>query len=458
MQLSLTPQERKVFIQRRQRIAQQLNGSTALITSGLPQVRNFRANVYNPFRASSHFLYVVGLHIPHAACIIDEKECLVFMPTTTVNDALWHGSLPSFKEIADHIGCEVRDVKQLPHFLASRTVCVLPQGQLNTAQQQQQWIGRAFDAQHDAPLIDAIVHARLIHDELALDQWQKAMDITCQAHHEAMQKTTSCHYAYQVKAHMEYVAQQAHLVPSYAPIVTPRGQVLHNHDYYDQLQADDLLLVDFGVESPLGYATDVTRTWPVNGQWSPTQLAVYQLVLEALNQCTQHAQVGVEYKMLHAKALQVMTQGLIDLGILQGNVEEVLEANSAALFFPHGIGHLLGLDVHDMEDLGDVAGYESGRVRDQRFSWKYLRLNRPLQANMVITIEPGFYQVQALLENPSFVSPTAGQHVNWNVLSQFKDVKGIRIEDDILIQNQGPVILSQSIHKEARKIEQYMQE
>ena len=229
---------------------------------------------------------------------------------------------------------------------------------------------------------------------------------------------------------------------AYAPIITPHGEVLHNHEYHVQLQDGDLLLVDFGAEDRQGWAGDVTRTWPVNGTWSSTQRAIYDIVLHSLKQTSLLVKPGVEDRDLHAGAIKTLTEGLIDIGIIKGSVEQAILDQTPMLFFPHGVGHLLGLDVHDMEDLGDYAGYANGRKRDSRFGWGYLRLNRPLQAGMAITIEPGFYQVEALLKNPEVAGPHAGKWVNWDRLEDFKDVRGIRIEDDLLVTQEDSLLLS----------------
>jgi Xaa-Pro aminopeptidase len=179
------------------------------------------------------------------------------------------------------------------------------------------------------------------------------------------------------------------------------------------------------------------------------------VVLNSLKKTSALIKEGVEYKDLHACAISTLTEGLIDLGIITGSVDQAIQDQTPMLFFPHGVGHLLGLDVHDMEDLGDYAGYTSGRSRDSRFGWGYLRLNRPLQAGMAITIEPGFYQVEALLKNPEVAGPSAGKWINWDRLADFKDVRGIRIEDDLLVTQEGSVLLSHT-PKEADDILELM--
>jgi Xaa-Pro aminopeptidase len=168
---------------------------------------------------------------------------------------------------------------------------------------------------------------------------------------------------------------------------------------------------------------------------------------------------GVEYADIHLLACQVIAEGLVDLGILQGKPEELVEKDVHALFFPHGIGHLLGLDVHDMEDLGDLAGYEEGRDRSQRFGLGYLRLHRTLRAGMLVTIEPGFYQVPAILNSARFSKGDALRShyqylINWERLQQFADVRGIRIEDDVLVTETGVDILTKELPTTANAIEE----
>ena len=228
---------------------------------------------------------------------------------------------------------------------------------------------------------------------------------------------------------------------------------LHNEQHHHALQAGDLLLADVGAETAGGWAADVTRTWPVSGRFSATQRAVYDVVLAAHDACIEKIRPGMEYRDIHFLAAEVMARGLVDLGILRGGVSELLERDAQALFFPHGVGHLLGLDVHDMEDLGDLAGYESGRVRSDRFGLCYLRLNRVLRSGMLVTIEPGFYQVPAILNDVALRSKYQDV-VNWQRLAEFADVRGIRIEDDVLLTESGCEVLTADLPTQAEAIEQ----
>jgi Xaa-Pro aminopeptidase len=436
--LSLLP-DPHTLRQRRQKIQAALGTDVcAIIPAGAPSARNFPANHYVGFRASSHFLYVVGQHLPYAVLILTRAESILFNVEPSKSGALWHGEEKSFSQLSQELGCQVNPLRQLTETLAQfKNTLRPPSIQAETRLKLIEWTGRDFDQKLDHVLIEAIVNARLIHDEEAIQQLRYASKLTYLSHIEGIKASRMAKWAHEVRAAMQHPLTERGATVAYAPIVTPNGEVLHNHDYHSPLTSGDLLLVDVGAETPQGWAGDVTRTWPVNGIWSPTQKAIYDVVLTALEETTALARPGIEYSALHQKSRQILTEGLIDVGILKGSIEENLDANSIALFFPHGVGHLLGLDVHDMEDLGDAAGYAQGRERRSTFGWGYLRLDRPLFEGMAITVEPGFYQVPALLKEPSWAGAKAGNCVDWSRLEHFEDVRGIRIEDDLLITQSG---------------------
>ena len=192
---------------------------------------------------------------------------------------------------------------------------------------------------------------------------------------------------------------------SYEPIVTVRGEVLHNEEHTNLVSPGDLVLADVGAETPEGWAGDVTRVWPASGRFSTTQAELYDVVLEAQQAAIALVRPQVRYRTIHETAARRTLEGLVELGILRGSIDGLFERGAHTLFFPHGVGHLLGLDVHDMEDLGDAAGYAPGRVRSSRFGDRYLRLDRDLVPGMAVTIEPGFYQVPGILEDPALTAP-----------------------------------------------------
>ncbi len=441
--------------QRRDKLAKLID-FPAIFWSGSPSPRNFAANTF-PHRPSSHFLYFAGLPLKNAAIRLEAGKLQLFMDNPGASSALWHGETPSRDAIAQQIGAdEAYPMAELEsHLLGVATIAVQDAGSWT---QQSQFLDRWVLPQRapenlDLELAKAVVELRLTHDEAALSEIRQAVGVTVEAHLAGMAATIKAKTEAQIRAAMESVIIARNMTTSYNSIVTVRGEVLHNDIYQNSLNPNDLLLADVGAETPMGWAADVTRTWPVSGKFSSTQRDIYDVVLAAHDACIDKIRPGVEYEEIHLCACRAIAEGLVDLGILQGNPEELVNVDAHALFFPHGIGHLLGLDVHDMEDLGDLAGYEAGRERSGRFGLGYLRLNRPLRAGMLVTIEPGFYQVPAIINNLEN-RENFGKYVNWERLSQFSDVRGIRIEDDVLVTENGSEVLTAALPTQVDDVEE----
>jgi Xaa-Pro aminopeptidase len=440
--------------QRRDKLAQ-IWPYPAILWSGSSLSRNFPANTY-PFRASSHFLYFGGLSLENSAIHLENGKLTLFIEENSPESALWRGIMPSSEEIAEYMGADaVYPLSELVNYAADAATIAL--NNFDIYQQQCQILRRKIYLNKaltgiDLDLAQAIIKLRLIHDHNALDELKKAASVSINAHKMGMQTTLKAKTEAEVRGAMEGVILAHNMHCAYNSIVTVHGEVLHNQQYHHSLKPGDLLLADVGAETQAGWAADITRTWPVNGKFSPTQRDIYELVLTAHDRCIDQMHPGIEYQEIHLLGATIIAEGLVELGILQGEPQRLVEMDAHALFFPHGIGHLLGLDVHDMEDLGDLAGYATGRTRSERFGLGYLRLNRPLAAGMLVTIEPGFYQVPAILNHPDFRAKY--QHlVNWERLAQFADVRGIRIEDDVLITDSGTEILTQALPTSAEEIE-----
>lgn len=440
--------------QRRQKLSYLID-FPAILWSGCASPRNFPANIY-PFRASSHFLYFAGFPLENAVIRLYEGCLELFMDDAPPGSALWHGEIPQRNQIAELMGADFSyPLSELSNHLEDAATIVV-QNPI-TANEQRQLLNCPLRSAKepegiDLELTQAIIYLRLTHDQLGLQELRQAAEVSIQAHKQGMKVTKTAQLEAEIRAAMEGVIIGNNMTCSYNSIVTVQGEVLHNQHYHHALQAGDLLLADVGAETAMGWAADITRTWPVSGKFSPTQRDIYQVVLNAHDTCINHIKPGIEYQEIHQIAAIIIAEGLGDLGILKGNPEDLVEQDAHALFFPHGIGHLLGLDVHDMEDLGDLAGYEPGRVRSQRFGWCFLRLNRPLKPRMLVTIEPGFYQVPAILNDPKN-RETYQKIVNWERLEQFADVRGIRIEDDVLVTETGTEVLTQSLPTSIQDIE-----
>jgi len=442
---------------RRQRLAELIAGPV-LLWSGRAPARNFAANRY-PFRASSHFLYFAGIALEQAAIQLSDGRLTLYADEPEPASILWHGPTPSRDAWAEQIGAAAAyPLADLPLGLDAATLG-LPEAELR--QQQSQVLQRevlpaAASQGRDRALAEAIVRLRLRHDAAAIAELRQAASASMAAHRAGMQAAPRARWEADVRAAMEAELIARNLPCAYPSIVTVAGEVLHNDRYDRAIAPNDLILADLGAESPGGWAADITRTFPARGRFSPTQRALYETVLAARDACIAAIRPGVEYRELHLLAARVLVEGWVELGLLRGAPESLVERDAHALFFPHGVGHLLGLDVHDMEDLGDLAGYAPGRQRSDRFGLAYLRLDRPLQAGMAVTIEPGFYQVPALLNDPAR-RDRYRDCVDWERLAQFADTRGIRIEDDVLVTAQGAEVLTAALPARPEALEAQVQ-
>ncbi|MCB9594635.1 MAG: aminopeptidase P family protein [Sandaracinaceae bacterium] len=434
---------------RRDKLAAALGGRRALLFAGQAPPRNYPDAPY-PFRASSHFLYFVGLGIERAVLDVQGDEHTLYVEPPAQGDALWHGPTPGLDDLARAAGCPVRPLGEL----RAEGAATIPAVDLATRSQQQAALGRSPSTPTDADLAlaDAIIACRLIHDEAAIAGLREAAEGTTAAHLAGMRATRPGRRAFHVRAAMEATMTERGMTPAYGSIVTVHGEVLHDHAHHHLLSDGDLLLADVGAESRGGWAGDVTRTWPTSGSFSATQRAMYEVVLGAQRAALAAVRPGARYRDVHLAAARALTRGLVDLGVFRGDVDELVADGAHALFFPHGVGHLLGLDVHDMEDLGDRAGYAPGRERSPQFGLCYLRMDRDLAPGMAVTIEPGFYQVPAILGDAELTA-VAGDRLDRAALGRFADVRGIRIEDDVLVTLDGHEVLTAAIPKTAGDVE-----
>lgn len=457
-----SPSPRVALSERRARARRSLASrgiAAAVLCSGWARPRNFEHNVY-PFRAESHFLYFVGRPLEGAVLWLEPDGERLYVIEPDPAAVVWNGPEPSLEQLAEELALEVRPLDEIP---VRPEAAVLPPQDQETAE----WLGSLLDREitagsgsqvsgDDAALADVMVELRLRHDAAALDQMRQAAHVTGLAHRAGLEATRPGVREAVVRASMEREIGAAGMVNAYGPIVTTHGEVLHDARHDRVLGAGDLLLVDVGAETPEGWAADVTRTWPVSGKFSPSQRDLYEVVLAAQGAALEQVRPGVRFRDVHRRAALRLGEGLRDLGILRGELEGLYERGAIALFFPHGVGHLLGLDVHDMEDLGDRAGYGPGLVRSTELGEDALRLDRVLEPDMVVTIEPGFYRNPALLEDPERRA-RVGDAVDWNRFQEFADVRGIRIEDDARVTETGYELLTADIPKRPEQLEALLQ-
>jgi len=447
----------KAFADRRARLSARLSGP-ALLVAGQSRPRNFQHNRF-PFRAESHFLYLVGRSIESAALLLTPTSATLFAPPADPEAELWTGPMTTLEQLSTELGLEVRPLDELA---GAADIAALPPQDLETAL----WLSELLDrdlepgggvelAGRDVELAEAMIALRLCHDAPAIAQLREAATVTYRAHLAGMRATHGGGREAGVRAAMEAEIIAAGCNTAYGSIVTVHGEVLHNERHDGLLGETDLLLADVGAETPEGFAGDVTRVWPVAGRFSATQRAAYEVVLASQLAAISAVKPGVRYLDVHRAAGLALVEGLIGLGILRGDAQDLYARGAAALFFPHGVGHLLGIDVHDMEDLGDRAGYAPGRTRATAPGDRYLRLDRDLQVGMCVTIEPGFYQIPRILSRPDEIGDLESA-LDRAALARFADVRGIRIEDDVLVTESGCEVLSAAVPKSVADVQDAM--
>jgi Xaa-Pro aminopeptidase len=440
-----------------------------LLMAGGWMPRNYPAN-WHPFRADSTFLFFFPRPEPNAAALFDPKDRSVtlFLDERTPADALWHGPVPSFAAIKQQLGVTAVEKRadlraHVARKCGKRKVRTIAIADPRATGEATAITGEKLDYFDSARIADADVVAaiaalrnRRAPEELA--EMRQAAAVTRAAHTLAMARTRPGCYEQELVGHVEGTFARHGCVPAYNTILSVRGEVLHNHAHDNLLHETDLVLLDAGAERASGYCADVTRTWPVSGRFSPEARDVYDVVLAAEKAAIAAVRPGVRYRDLHLLACRVLADGLGQMGLLKGAADSLVECGAHALFFPHGVGHLLGLDVHDMEGFGDRVAYGPGRQRSKQFGTAYLRLDLDLEPGMCFTIEPGVYFVPAILRDAAFkqqfrgkVDFTRAEH--FLTMNSLRGFGGIRIEDDVLCTESGPEVLTDSVPKERLAVE-----
>lgn len=442
--------------ERRSRLMQKLGRPVLLMGNG-PLPRNLPMNTL-PFRQDSNLLYFTGCDLPNAAALITESECTLFLPLPAADDALWHGLLPDAQDLKAHFGVdavlEAAELVPACSRLDNLATLAISDPIRNAVTETITGQALQFGKVHgDLDLVDAIIEMRRIKSPLEAQAHRDAARITTRAHCAAMGATRVGGHEREIAALFDGVLAANGCVNGYHSIVTVRGEILHNPSYNNPLQDGDLLLLDGGAELPSGYGADVTRTWPVNGRFSPRQRAAYSAVLEAQKESISLCRKGVRYRDVHLASSKILAQFLVDEGLLRCSAAEAFETGAHALFFPHGVGHFLGLDVHDLEQFGDRPAYPKDRSRDAQFGLSYLRLDMTLEPGHLVTVEPGFYVVDAILDDPAMQDAHKGR-LNMEALDAWRGFGGIRIEDDILVGPDEPENLTAGAPRELEAIEE----
>lgn len=431
---------------RREALARRVSGPVLLLGNGL-RSRNLPL-VKLPFRQDSTLLYFTGCDRPWAAALLEGGRTTVFLPEPAPDDPLWHGPTPSFAELREALGVdEVAPRSALwerARPLAPRVLAVADE-EVNREASAALSVPLAFARQHgDEALMDAVIAMRRSKGPEELAELRAAAAVTAQAFALVMAATRPGSTEHALWTGFEAALRLHGATPGYGTILSQSGEILHTEDHGAALQDGRLLLLDGGGELSSGYGVDVTRTWPVSGRFEPRQRAAYDAVLAAQRAAIARCTPGTPFREVHLTACRVLARWLVDEGLLRGDVDGLVADGAHALFFPHGVGHLLGLDVHDLEHFGDRPAYPPGVGRSAQFGTAFLRLNLPLEAGWVVTVEPGFYVVPAILGDPDLTGRFSGR-VDLGRARGWVGFGGVRLEDDVAVAVDGPEVLTSGV-------------
>lgn len=437
----------EVYANRRKRLLSGIRSGLLLFTGNSEVGMNYPSNTYR-FRQDSTFLYFFGLDEPDLAAIIDAEsgEEIIFGNDVSIDDIIWMGPQPAMADKAARVGVKkVLPYSNLEDYIAKavtlgRKVHYLPPYRDNTKILLNRMLGIPFgELKQNASeqFIKGVVALREIKEAVEIAEMDKAADIGYAMHYTAMKMVKTGIIEQELVGIMEGISISNGTMPSFPIILSQNGETLHNHSHHQVLTDGRLLVIDAGAETNMHYASDFTRTLPSGGKFTGKQRDIYTIVSTANNMAIDMIRPGITYREVHLAAGKILAQGLINLGLMKGNAEEAVAAGAHALFMPHGLGHQMGLDVHDMEDLGEnFVGYDDVHIRATQFGLRSLRMGKELKPGHVITVEPGCYFIPALIEkwkseniNSSFI--------NFEKLKDYYNFGGIRLEDDVLVTDKG---------------------
>jgi Xaa-Pro aminopeptidase len=457
--------DKQVYADRRQLLTQSLANDGLIVLLGNEESSmNYKDNHFS-YRQDSSFLYYFGLDIAGLAAVIDTDtgEALIFGNELSIDDIIWTGVLPTVSEMAALVGVsQTRPYNDITHYIhkaqtTGRKVHILPPYRPENKIKLAAWLNVSLQdvADHvSVKLIKAVIAQRVIKTPLEIAEMEKAVSISVDMQLAVIKNTRPGIKGYELVAKANEVAIAANSRLGYPAIITPRGETLHTHYYGHTLQDGQMLLCDIGAENAMHYGGDLTRTVPVGQQFTTRQAELYEVVLNSMDHAISMLKPGVRYKDIHLAACQKLVEGLSQAGIMKGDAAEAVAAGAHTMFFQCGLGHMLGMDTHDMEDLGEpYVGYTDTLKKETTvFGLKSLRLGRELEAGYVLTIEPGIYIIPELIDRWQAENKYT-DFINYDVLNTYRDFGGIRVEDNFLITDTGSHLLGKYLPKSLKEIE-----
>ncbi|MCD7963958.1 MAG: aminopeptidase P family protein [Rikenellaceae bacterium] len=459
--------EKELYISRRNELRKKVRHGLVLLLGNEDSPANYPSNTYH-FRQDSNFLYFFGINRPGFAAVMDVEsgtDCL-YANDISLRDIVWTGPQPSVQDLSESCGVkksfkkdELNNVINIA-LKNGRKIHFLPPYRDTNVLRLKTLLGIKTDCISNyvsADLIKAVVSLREIKGSEEITQIENACKTAYEMHTAAMKLCRPGITEKEIGGYIEGISLSKGHGVSFLPIVTQNGETLHDHSYKNKLRSGKLLLIDAGAETDMNYCSDFTRTFPVNGKFTDIQKSIYNIVLAANNKTFEIISSGITFRSVHLECAKVLCKGLKDIGILHGDTEEMVENGVYALFMPHGLGHQMGLDVHDMEDLGEeYVGYNDQTERSRLFGLGSLRMAKKLKQGHVLTVEPGIYFIPALID--SWKSEKINSNfIDYGKLEKFKNFGGIRIEDNALVTDKGCRILGKKrVPVTVEEIENFM--
>ena len=451
---------KETYIQRRALLKKNIGSGVLLFLGNDEQGLHYEDNTFR-YRQDSTFLYYFGLSFASLSAIIDidEDKEIIFGDELTIDHIVWMGTQPTLKEKSGRVGItEVMPSAEIMNYLhkavrKGQTVHYLPPYRAEHKLKLMEWLGIPPARQEGSvPFIRAIVAQRSYKSAEEVEEIEKACNVTADMHITAMKVLRPGMYEYEVVAEMNRVAESNNCELSFATIATVNGQTLHNHYHGNKVKPGDLFLIDAGAEVESGYAGDMSSTVPADKTFTPRQRAVYEIQNAMHLEAVKALCPGIPYMDVYDLSARVMVEGMKELGLMKGNAEDAVREGAHALFYPHGLGHMMGLDVHDMENLGELwVGY-NGQPKSTQFGRKSQRLAIPLEPGFVHTVEPGIYFI------PELIDLWKGEKkfkdfINYDKVEEYRNFGGIRNEEDYLITETGARRLGKKIPLTPEEVE-----
>ncbi|MCQ8212954.1 aminopeptidase P family protein [Cetobacterium somerae] len=452
-----------IYVSRRKKLKGLVEEGVIIVMGNSESPMSYKDNSYN-FVQDSTFLYYFGLNSPDLIGVIDidnEKE-YIFGKEFTIDDIVWMGQQKTFKERSKEVGIEnFLEDEELEKLLEkakinNQKIHFTNQYRIENTLKLSNLLGIKLEdvnKEFSEKLLAAIIEMRNLKSDYEIIELEKATNITREMHLTAMRNVKPGMKGYELVALLECAAKKYNATTSFHTICTTNGQILHNHFHENIFKEGDIVLLDCGARLDNGYCGDMTTVFPVSGEFSDIQKDFYSLLIEMFDKAEECTKPGVTNKYVHLEVCKVLAKGMIQRGIMKGNVEEIVESGAHALFFPHGLGHMIGLDVHDMENFGENrVGYDDKTKRETKFGLKSLRMGKELKPGYVLTIEPGIYFIPELIERWEKEGKFK-EYISYEEVKKYLNFGGMRYEGDFLVTENGNRRLGDKMPKYYYEIE-----